>query len=221
MVAFVVLSGVIFTFMDKRTSTTVELPKAIEKIDSSKNGEALIGAVVPEDDYGIVFNADVKPQINIWEDFQCPFCGRFEAAMGNYLEQLVRNKEAKVVYHMASFIGDDSVRAANAANCAVEEGRFIEYHRALYDIQGAENVGVYSNKNLVEVGKRLGITSSSFAACVNDGKFSGVVKNVANSMGKNNVNGTPTVFINGKPWNRSGADFVLDEFKAAVEAAKK
>lgn len=221
MVAFVVLSGVIFTFMDKRTSTNVELPKAIEKIDSSKNGEALIGSVVPQDDYGIVFNSDVKPQINIWEDFQCPFCNLFEKAMGGYLEGLVRNKEAKVVYHMASFIGDDSVRAANAANCSVDEGRFLEYHRALYEIQGAENVGVYSNKNLVEVGKRLGITSPTFESCVNDGKYNGVVKNVANSMGKNNVNGTPTVFINGKPWNRSGANFVLDEFKAAVEAAKK
>jgi hypothetical protein len=29
------------------------------------------------------------------------------------------------------------------------------------------------------------------------------------------------VFINGKLWNRSGSDFVLDEFKAAVEAAKQ
>jgi len=136
--------------------------------------------------------------------------------MGDYLETLVREKQAKVVYHMASFLGQESVRASNAANCAVEEGRFIEFHQALYDVQASENSGIFSNKNLVEIGKRLGITSPSFESCVNDNKFGDTVKKVGESMAKNNVQGTPTVFINGKLWNRSGSDFVLDEFKAAV-----
>ena len=222
MVALVVLSGVIFTLTSKKTSSNVELPTAITQIDSSKNGEALIGTVEPTNDYGIVFNKELaKPQIDIWEDFQCPFCNIFEKAMSSYIEDVIRKKEAKVVFHMASFIGADSVRAANAANCAVAEGRFIEYHRALYQIQGAENAGIYRNENLVEVGKRLGITNPTFESCVNEGKYTGVVKNVANSMGKNNVNGTPTVFINGKLWERSGNDFKVDEFKAAVDAAKQ
>ena len=221
MVALVVLSGVIFTLTSKKTSTNVEVPTAIGQIDSSKNGASLIATVEPTNDYGIVFNKDVKPQIDIWEDFQCPFCNLFEKTMTNYIEDVIRNKEAKVVFHMASFIGPDSVRAANAANCAVAEGRFIEFHRALYQIQGAENTGVFANANLVEVGKRLGITNPEFAKCVNDGKYSGVVNNVASSMAKNNVNGTPTIFINGKLWERSGTTFVVDELKAAVDAAKQ
>jgi len=221
MVALVVLSGVIFTLTSKKTSTNVEVPTAIGQIDSSKNGAALIATVEPTNDYGIVFNKDAKPQIDIWEDFQCPFCNLFEKTMTNYIEDVIRNKEAKVVFHMASFIGPDSVRAANAANCAVAEGRFIEFHRALYQIQGAENTGVYTNANLVEVGKRLGITNPEFTKCVNDGKYSGVVNNVASSMSKNNVNGTPTIFINGKLWERSGTTFVVDELKAAVDAAKQ
>ena len=221
MVALVVLSGVIFTLTSKKTSTNVAVPTAIGQIDSSKNGASLIATVEPTNDYGIVFNKDVKPQIDIWEDFQCPFCNLFEKTMTNYIENVIRNKEAKVIFHMASFIGPDSVRAANAANCAVAEGRFIEFHRALYQIQGAENTGVFANANLVEVGKRLGITNPEFAKCVNDGKYSGVVNNVASSMAKNNVNGTPTIFINGKLWERSGTTFVVDELKAAVDAAKK
>ena len=136
MVALVVLSGVIFTLTSKKTSTNVEVPTAIGQIDSSKNGAALIATVEPTNDYGIVFNKDAKPKIDIWEDFQCPFCNLFEKTMTNYIEDVIRNKEAKVVFHMASFIGPDSVRAANAANCAVAEGRFIEFHRALYQIQG-------------------------------------------------------------------------------------
>jgi protein-disulfide isomerase len=39
-------------------------------------------------------------------------------------------------------------------------------------------------------------------------------------MKENGVEGTPTVFLNGKQWNRTSADFKVDEFKAAVEAAR-
>ena len=221
MVGLVVLSGLIFTVLDKRGASDVALPATIESIDASNNGEPLVGQILPENDYGIVFNADTPFTIDIWEDFQCPYCKFFETAMGDYLETLVREKQAKVVYHMASFLGQESVRASNAANCAVEEGRFIEFHQALYDVQASENSGIFSNKNLVEIGKRLGITSPTFESCVNDNKFGDTVKKVGESMAKNNVQGTPTVFINGKLWNRSGSDFVLDEFKAAVEAAKQ
>ena len=71
MVALVVISGLIFTVLDKRTSAEVTVPQAIEKIDASKNGALLKADVLPDNDYGIVFNPDVKPKIDIWEDFQC------------------------------------------------------------------------------------------------------------------------------------------------------
>ena len=44
------------------------------------------------------------------------------------------------------------------------------------------------------------------------------VKAAYDSMTKYNVKGTPTVFINGKLWQRKNSAFVLDEFSAAVEA---
>jgi len=221
MIALVVLSGVIFTVLDKRSGASVAVPASIESISSANNGDPVIPTISPEADYGVVFNADSPLRIDVWEDFQCPYCKFFEDAMGDYLETLIREKQAQVIYHIASFIGQESVRAANAASCAVPEGRFIEYHRALYHIQGGENSGLFSNRNLVEVGTRLGITSDSFASCVNDNQSGDVVKNVASSMKKNGVEGTPTVFINGKPWNRTTSEFRLEEFKAAVEAAKQ
>jgi len=172
MVALVVLSGVIFTVLDKRSGSETALPASIEKIDAS-------------------------------------------------IESLIRNKEANVTYHMTSFLGMESKRATNAAYCAADESRFIEFHKAIYAVQGAENSGIFSNKNLIEIGKRLGINSPTFESCVNDNKYGDNVEKVYASMAKNKVEGTPTVFINGKLWSRSGSEFVLDEFKAAVEAAKK
>lgn len=221
MVALVVLSGVIFTVLDKRSGSSSALPASIDSITSANNGELLTPTISQEADYGVVFNPDSPLKIDVWEDFQCPYCKFFEDAMGDYLETLVRDNQAQVVYHMASFLGQESVRASNAANCAVPEGRFLEYHRALFDIQGGENSGLFSNENLVEIGTRLGITSETFTDCVKDNQSGDVVKNVASSMKKNGVEGTPTVFINGKPWNRTTSEFRLEEFKAAVEAAKQ
>ncbi len=221
MVGLVVLSGVIFTFMDKRSGDGNETPIAIENLDTSNLGAPLSAQVSEVDDYGIVFNPDSALEINIWEDFQCPFCNFFEKEMGGYLDELIRNKEAKVVYHMASFLGQESVRASNAAYCAIDEGRFLDFHKALYQVQGNENSGLFSNENLITIGKKLGITNQSFADCVNDNKYGDSVKKVAESMKPNNVEGTPTVFINGTRWERTTSEFKLDDFKAAVEAAKQ
>jgi protein-disulfide isomerase len=221
MVGLVVLSGVIFTFLDRSSGESSETPTAIESLDTSNLGEPLAAQVSEADDYGIVFNPDAPLRIDIWEDFQCPFCNFFEQEMGGYLDELIRNQEAKVVYHMASFLGQESVRATNASYCAVDEDRFLDFHKALYEVQGNENSGIFSNKNLITIGSKLGVTSETFADCVNDNKYGDYVKKVAESMAPNKVEGTPTVFINGTRWERTTSEFNLDEFRAAVEAAKQ
>jgi protein-disulfide isomerase len=221
MIGFVILILGVFTVFDRQSGSSAESPLAIENLDTSSLGEPLVGTVSERNDYGIVFNPDATLQIDIWEDFQCPYCNFFEQANGSYVDELIRSKEAKVVYHMASFLGQESVRASNASYCAVEEGRFLDFHKAIYNVQGAENSGLFSNKNLITIGEKLGITSQSFKDCVNNNEFGDTVKKVAESMPKNKVQGTPTIFINGKLWERTSNDFNVEEFKAAVEAARK
>ena len=220
MVGFVTLILGVFTVLDRQSGSSAESPLAIENLDTSSLGEPLVGTVSETNDYGIVFNPDATLQIDIWEDFQCPYCNFFEQANGPYVNELIRNKEAKVVYHMASFLGQESVRASNASYCAVEEGRFLDFHKAIYNVQGAENSGLFSNNNLITIGEKLGVTTQSFKDCVNNNEFGDTVKRVAESMPKNKVQGTPTIFINGKLWERKSNDFNVEEFKAAVEAAK-
>jgi protein-disulfide isomerase len=103
----------------------------------------------------------------------------------------------------------------------VAEGRFLDLHNGLFAVQGQEGSGTYTNENLLALSKKLGITSPEYESCVKDGKYLEQVKAVYDSMAKYNVKGTPTVFIDGKLWERSGAEFKLDEFKAAIEAAKQ
>jgi protein-disulfide isomerase len=168
----------------------------------------------------ITFDNGAVTVIDVWEDPQCPVCKLFEDANGDYIESLIREKKATVRYHVLSFLGDESVRAANASFCAADEGQYLDFHHALYAVQSPlENSGFWSNETLVNIGKKIGITSKAFADCVTKGSKVEIVKANYDSMSKFGVQGTPTVFINGKKWERTQNEFSLEEFKAAVEAA--
>lgn len=187
-----------------------------KQTDSSASIPASVSA---DRDYGIVFNDELTgvPVIDIYEDFQCPVCAQFEQLNGDYIESLIADEKATVVYHTLSFLGAESVGAANAAACAADEGKFLDYHRLLYMNQKAENSGAWTNSVFVNVGQTAGITSQKFSSCVNNGDYLGWVTNVAAAGAKANVNATPTVFINGKEIDRNGEYFDAAKFKAAVE----
>jgi len=182
--------------------------------------QAIPSTVSAADGYAVVFNADVPnlPVVDIYEDFQCPICQQFEALNGKYITSLVTEKKATVKYHILSFIGQDSVRAANASACANDEGKFVDFHNALYANQPAsENSGAWSADRLITIAGAVGINSDSFKSCVKDMKYEGWVGKVAEAGAKANVNATPTVFVGGKEIDRKSEYFNADKFKAAVE----
>jgi len=185
----------------------------------SDNSAALPAIASVEDGYGIAFNADLAnaPKIDIYEDFQCPYCAGFEGLTGAYLDELITKKEAKVVYHLMSFIGIESLSAANAAGCAADEGKFLEFHKLLYANQPkSENSGTWTNEYLKAAGQGVGVTSQKFSTCIDDLKYANWSKNIANEAGKKNVNSTPTIFVNGKKIDNAKDLVSLDAFKAVV-----
>ena len=193
------------------------VPTVLSK--KSDSSAAIPSSVSVEDRYGMVFNKELTdvPYIEIYEDFQCPACQRFESISGAYIEELISTKKAKVAFHMLSFLGGESQIAANAAACSADQGKFLQYHRALYANQPQENTGVWSTDVLGVLGQAAGIMSKKFTSCVNDMAYQGWVNNVATAGAKANVNSTPTVFINGKEIDRNSEYFSADKFKAAVE----
>ena len=207
MIVFVITVTGVFIYFDKKPATNVAAPASISKADGS----------------GLVFNPELTNQIDIWEDFQCPVCARFTQTNGDYIEKLIEEKKAKVVFHTLSFLGPESVLAANAAACSSDENKFLGFHKAFYANLPAENSGAVTADYLVALGQGVGITSDKFKSCVANLDYKGWVNNVAASGGEANVNSTPTVFVNGKEIRRgtSGADlgdyFDPAAFARAVE----
>jgi len=193
------------TILSKQTDTSASIPASVSA----------------EDGYGIVFNKELTgvPFIEIYEDFQCPACARFESIAGEYIEELITTKKAKVAFHTLSFLGGESQIAANAAACSADEGKFLQLHKTLMANQPSENSGAWNSAYFSTLGLGLGISSPEYDKCVADNKYMGWVKNVAEEGAKRNINSTPTVLINGKEIDRNTAYASLGDFMLAVEKA--
>ena len=92
-------------------------------------------------DGGLVTNASVKlvdgaPTLALYEDFQCPNCKAFEGAFGSAIKEIADSGKAKVSYHILNFLDErgtnQSTMVANGAFCALDQGKFMEFHNAAY-----------------------------------------------------------------------------------------
>ena len=223
MVTLVVVVGAVFSLSSENKAKDA----AFTALDSFQSLGSIPATVDSAEGDGIVFNQGLPLKIDVFEDFQCPICKLFEEPIGGYLTSLITEKKAQVTYHPLSFLGngtkdDESIAASNAAYCAVDEDKVLDFHKALMDVQSqVENSGFLNTENLLTIGKKIGITSTSFTDCVtNKSKLVNVVA-ATESMARYGVKGTPTTLINGKLWERQSPGFDLNEFRAAVEAAAK
>jgi protein-disulfide isomerase len=206
MVSFIVVVGVVFSLISNRSNTTAAIPASVSA----------------DDGYGIVLNPNTKPTIDVYVDYQCPACRAFEIINGGYLNEVIAQNKAKVVFHPMTFIGPESILAANAAACAADENEFMAMNLALFQDQSAEeNSGKWQGDALLNIGKSIGINSAKFETCIKDGSYVNWTGNVATATAKADVNGTPTIFVNGKELDRSKENNEYGDpvkFRAALAA---
>src|SRR3954453_5089538 len=83
-------------------------------------------------------------RVDLYVDYLCPACRQAEAALTPELVTLRQRGAARVVYHPVAFLDDKSsphgysTRAASAAACASDAGRFASYSALLFDRQPPE-----------------------------------------------------------------------------------
>lgn len=143
-----------------------------------------------------VANAPVA--IEEWADLQCPACGQFaRLTEPQLISTYVAKGQVSLAFHHFAFLGQESSWAAEAAECAGEQGKFFEYHDKLYASQAGENRGAFSKDNLKKLGNDLGL-ASSFNACVDSGRYAQTVRDDTKVGQGRGVQATPTLFINGR-----------------------
>ncbi|MEW5718934.1 MAG: thioredoxin domain-containing protein, partial [Chloroflexota bacterium] len=79
-------------------------------------------------------------------------------------------------FHMA-FLGPESKWAAEASECAGEQGKFWEYYDKLFVSHAGENQGAFSKDNLKKFAADLKLDAAKFNTCLDSGKYSSTVEN--------------------------------------------
>lgn len=143
-------------------------------------------------------NAPVK--IIEYSDFQCPYCDHF---VKDTEQQLIDAyiSTGKVYFEYRSFgefIGSESKRAAEAAYCAGDQGKFWEMHDLIFANQGAENSGAFTDKRLTAFAAKLGLDAGKFSDCFNSGKYASQVTQDGADGQAAGVKATPSFTVNGE-----------------------
>lgn len=162
-------------------------------------------------------DADVM-QIRVYEDFQCPWCGRLENSIGEGLEAKVEAGEANVTYQIMSFLdgslrNDSSTRAANAALCADDAGIFSPFHASVYANMGTEGTG-YTDAQFVSWAGDAGLSGAAldtFTSCVSDQPHADYVTDMQERANKDGITSTPTVVVNGDTLSQQEMSILLED----------
>ena len=134
-----------------------------------------------------------------YADFQCPACGSFaRGTLKQIEEKYVTNGTVKIVFRHFAFIGEESLRAAEATECANEQGKFWEYYDTLFANQAGENAGAFADDKLQGFARGLGLDMTAFDACFSSGKYRAAIQQETANGKLRGVNSTPTLFVNDK-----------------------
>jgi protein-disulfide isomerase len=143
-------------------------------------------------------------------DFQCPFCGAFARDTEHSLLAAYQGKVRLVIRdYPISGIHPYAQKAAEAAECAQDQGKFWPYHDVLFAHQDALDVA-----HLKAYAKQVGMDRRTFAHCLDSGvEATRVAADMADAQ-RYGVSATPTFFINGQ--KVIGAK-PLDGFKQIID----
>jgi protein-disulfide isomerase len=101
----------------------------------------------------------------------------------------------------------ESVWAAEAAECANQQGKFWEYHDKLFAAWSGENVGTYTKANLKKYATEVNLDTAKFNRCLDNDETASVIQaDQAEARGMG-IRSTPTFLVNGKPLRIRLLDF--------------
>lgn len=149
-------------------------------------------------------------------DYQCPFCAKARPTV----KQLVKEYGDKIHYVLRDYpleFHPLAKKAAEAAQCAGDQGKYWEFSEALWTHQPA-----LEPEKLKEYAVELKLDSAKFNDCLDQGKYSAEVDKDAADGAKAGVNGTPSFFINGTPlFGAQPIEKFREVVDKALEKAKK
>jgi len=158
--------------------------------------------------------------VEVYVDYQCPYCQRWEQEIGTVLTEraLQPGSDLLIKQYNLAFLGEQSAtldppgpsaRAASAAACVLEgegpEG-FTAFNAEVFAQPGSsEPAAQFATELLTGIASQLGASSETIA-CIDEGRhIPFIAASTQNGFGRG-VQGTPTVIVNGRTLENTFAD---------------
>ena len=136
--------------------------------------------------------ANAPIEIIEFSDFQCPYCLRANPTVKQVLDTY--GDKVRFVYRNYPLGNHPNAwPAAEAAQCANEQGKFWEYHDRLF-----ANSAKLSDTDLKQSAAEMGLDAARFNACLDGHKYKSVIEADVKAADAAGVSGTPAFFINGR-----------------------
>jgi protein-disulfide isomerase len=137
---------------------------------------------------------DPKAPVTIVEfaDYQCPYCQKTESAVQELLKKYPGQVNLAFRDFPLSSIHPNAQKASEAARCAGKQGKFWEFHDALFADEAR-----LDEPALKASAKSLGLDEKAFASCLASGEFATQVTRDQEDGKKAGVGSTPSFFVNG------------------------
>lgn len=167
-------------------------------------------ADVSADDDPFMGPPDAPVTLIEFSDFQCPYCRRVQGVLKRLMTAY--HGQLKLVFRDFPLrqIHPEAQKAAEAAQCANDQGQFWPYHDRLF---AASDMGI---ADLKRYAVELDLDAEQFNTCLDSAKYSQEVQKDIDDARAVGVNATPSFFVNGMPI--SGA-VPFERFVEMVELA--
>lgn len=139
-----------------------------------------------------------KATVEVYSDYQCPFCASAHFALADIKEDLGGKVEIKYINFPLSSIHPKAKDLAMAAECANRQGALEDFQDYIFARQSYLGQVSDTQRLLVKGARRAGIDETKFKECYEKKETEEIVKQQAEQAEKKGINATPTVFLNGE-----------------------
>jgi protein-disulfide isomerase len=126
-----------------------------------------------------------------YADYECPYCQQVAPAIQK-LETEYKGKVTFAYKHLPLPMHPHAEKAAEAASCAAEQGKFWDYHNLLFTSKKLEVA------DLKQDARKLNLDTTAFDKCLDSGKQAPLIKEQQSEAQRLALQGTPSFFINGR-----------------------
>lgn len=163
---------------------------------------------------------DAPIALVVFSDYQCPFCGKWSRDTLPSMLEYAEAGSLRIEWRDLNMYGEPSERAARAAYAAGLQGKFWEFHEALFPEGEQRSADHLSAERLQEVAAQIGVDADRFAADMDSPAVRDQVAQTAAEGRALGVTGTPAFILDGRPVVGAQPTSVFVDFVEEALAAK-